>query len=197
MKKVTAMNLPNKLTLSRILFALLFVSIFLCDSLISNNYIIACIIFVIATLTDFLDGCIARRKNKKLETVFGIVFDPIADRVLMASALVLFVYTNALHPAVAILLISRDILMSGIRILLGYQKQLLISATCLGKMKMVSEVILVLLLFANHFWCINDSILLTISITSIFSALISLAQCILKHRNDIFHEIYTRNVEVK
>jgi CDP-diacylglycerol--glycerol-3-phosphate 3-phosphatidyltransferase len=191
------MSLPNKLTICRVFLSIIFITFFLSDGIVPNNYVIAFIVFAIAALTDFLDGFIARRNNRKMETVFGIVFDPIADRVLISSALILFVYSNALHPLVDIVLISRDILMCGIRILLSYQKQVLFPASILGKIKMVFEVILVFSLFVNYFFGIEKIVLLSVSVVTIFFALLSFVQLLLEYGNDIFHEIYTKDMEVK
>ena len=124
------MNLPNTLTLIRLgLTALLVISLSLDYPLRAS---VALVIFLIATATDYLDGVIARKRN--LITDFGKLMDPLADKVLTASVFICLVPFGALPAWVVIIIISREFLITGLR-LLASSKNIILPAEKLGKHK--------------------------------------------------------------
>jgi CDP-diacylglycerol--glycerol-3-phosphate 3-phosphatidyltransferase len=135
------MNLPNKLTVARLILTAVFVIVF--DLPLANRVSLALLIFLVATLTDYLDGEIARRCH--LVTNFGKLMDPLADKILMSAALVLI--CADLHGAIpswaVILVLTREFLVTGIR-LLGISKGAVIAAEKLGKHKTAWQMITVI-----------------------------------------------------
>lgn len=142
------MNLPNRLTVLRMIL----VPFFIFFVLVSNPTdifilrILPLIIFVIASLTDTLDGYIARRDN--LITDFGKFMDPLADKLLVCSALICFVEIGYISSWIVILIISRDFIISGFR-MLAASKGITIAANIWGKLKTVSQMILIIVMLCN------------------------------------------------
>ena len=139
------MNLPNRLTMIRFILAVPFI-IFLQES-DSTKYglifrLISLVIFVIASLTDFFDGYIARKYN--LITDFGKIMDPLADKILVISALVIFVQLEYIPGWMSIIVLAREFLISGIRILAAAKGEI-IAAGNLGKYKTTSQMIVVII----------------------------------------------------
>ncbi|RHO69681.1 CDP-diacylglycerol--glycerol-3-phosphate 3-phosphatidyltransferase [Clostridium sp. AF50-3] len=140
------MNLPNKLTTLRVIMIPFFVFFFLWQN--GENYtfrMIALALFIIASLTDLLDGKIARKYN--LVTNFGKFMDPLADKLLVCSALICLIELNALPAWMVIIIISREFIISGFR-LIASDNGVVIAASYWGKFKttfqMVSVVLLIL-----------------------------------------------------
>ncbi|MDX2226841.1 MAG: CDP-diacylglycerol--glycerol-3-phosphate 3-phosphatidyltransferase [Verrucomicrobiae bacterium] len=145
------MNLPNKLTLSRFVMAGVFTALMLADT---NKFLftqaIALVVFVVAILTDFLDGRMARRMN--LKTNFGALMDPLADKVLISAAFVCFVakgYLGAFGPWAVIIIITREFMITGLR-LLATSKDRVISADNLGKHKTAWQMITIVVVLADE-----------------------------------------------
>lgn len=138
------MNLPNKLTVFRVLCIPVFVAFLLIDSIPYNNYI-AVGIFIIASLTDLLDGKIARKYN--LVTNFGKFMDPLADKLLVSAALICL--SPAKIPAwVVIIIISRELFISGFRILAADQG-IVLAAGWWGKFKTTFQMIMIIVLILD------------------------------------------------
>ena len=135
------MSWANRLTLLRVLLIPVFLLFLYLQ--IPNAYLYAAIVFFIASMTDILDGYLARRENKV--TVFGKVFDPIADKLLVLAALVILSERGMLHSLVTIFLVSREILISGFRIVMA-EKGEVISASWLGKTKTVLQDVAIILI---------------------------------------------------
>ena len=140
------MNLPNKLTTLRVIMIPFFVFFLLLQN--CENYtfrMIALALFIIASLTDLLDGKIARKYN--LVTNFGKFMDPLADKLLVCSALICLIELNALPAWMVIIIISREFIISGFR-LIASDNGVVIAASYWGKFKttfqMVSVVLLIL-----------------------------------------------------
>lgn len=131
------MNLPNKLTMLRILMVPFFV-IFVAMKDSSLCQFIALALFIIASITDLLDGRIARSRN--LVTDFGKFMDPIADKLLVMSALVMLVEQNRMPGWVCMLMLSREFIISGFR-LVSSTKGKVIAAGIWGKLKTISQMI--------------------------------------------------------
>lgn len=105
------MNLPNKLTILRVLMIPIFIFVLLAEPFGEISKWIAVAIFIIASLTDFLDGHIARKYN--LVTNFGKFMDPLADKLLVCSAMIALVGMNRLASWIAIIIIAREFIISG------------------------------------------------------------------------------------
>ena len=175
------MNLPNKLTVLRVLLIPFFVASLLYKG--GEDYkfrIISLVIFAIAALTDTLDGMIARKYN--LITDFGKFMDPLAGKVLVCSGLICFVELRQLSSIVVLVVIAREFIISGIR-LVASDNGVVIAAAMSGKLKTVVQMITVILLIVN---------LPQLSmVTNIFIAimllltLFSLGEYIIKNKNVI------------
>ena len=128
-------NLPNILTMGRILIIPAFMWAFTQDTILAMAF------FLVAAITDFLDGYLAR-KNQQV-TVFGQFLDPIADKLLVFSALLLFVQNQQTPVWVAMLVIARELLVTGLRIL-AIDKKIIIPAGISGKVKTTVQIVAVL-----------------------------------------------------
>jgi CDP-diacylglycerol--glycerol-3-phosphate 3-phosphatidyltransferase len=137
------LNLPNFLTLVRILLVPVLVVALLDET--PNGDTIAAIVFAIAALTDGLDGYIAR--SRESITTFGKVMDPIADKLLIAAALISLVSLDRVAAWVAMVIIAREFAVSGLRIAAG-QQGVVIPASLLGKAKTILQVAMVMALIA-------------------------------------------------
>jgi CDP-diacylglycerol---glycerol-3-phosphate 3-phosphatidyltransferase len=140
---VFPLNLPNALTLARILLVPVVVVALLVES--PGGSTIAAIVFAIAALTDGLDGYIARSQHSV--TTFGKVMDPVADKLMVAAALIALVSLDRLAAWVAMVIIAREFAVSGLRIAAG-QQGVVIPASPLGKLKTIVQVAAVLALIA-------------------------------------------------
>lgn len=139
------MNLPNRLTIARFILAIPFVFLLQQSnhSTMGTTFrLISLIIFIVASLTDFFDGYIARKYN--LITDFGKIMDPLADKILVISALVVFVQLNYIPAWMSIIVLAREFLISGIRILAAAKGEV-IAAGNLGKYKTTSQMIVIII----------------------------------------------------
>lgn len=139
------MNLPNKLTVFRVILIPFFVACLLLPQIPYNN-IWACVIFCVASFTDFLDGYIARRDN--LVTNFGKFMDPLADKLLVGAAMICLVETGQLPAWAVVIIISREFIISGFR-LIASDNGVVIAASYWGKFKTVSQMAMVIVLILN------------------------------------------------
>jgi CDP-diacylglycerol--glycerol-3-phosphate 3-phosphatidyltransferase len=137
------LNIPNALTLVRIL--LVPVLIVALTGEVPGGSAVAAAVFALAALTDGLDGYIAR--SRQSITTFGKVMDPVADKLMIAAALISLVSLNKLAPWVAMVIIAREFAVSGLRIAAG-QQGVVIPASGLGKVKTIVQVAAVLALIA-------------------------------------------------
>ena len=141
------MNLPNKLTVLRVIMIPFFVIALMMEGGVNQTYrMIATAIFVIASLTDFLDGNIARKYN--LVTNFGKFMDPLADKLLVCSALICLIELGQLPAWMVLIIISREFIISGFR-LVASDNGVVIAASYWGKWKTVFQMISVILLILN------------------------------------------------
>ncbi len=140
------MNLPNKLTVLRMIMIVPFVFIMLTDVCGSMGKWIALAIFVIASLTDLLDGKIARKYN--LVTNFGKFMDPLADKLLVCSAMICLVEMGKIPSWIVIIIISREFIISGFR-LVASDNGVVIAASYWGKFKTVFQMAMVILMIAD------------------------------------------------
>ena len=141
------MNLPNKLTILRVTMIPFFVAALLYDGGANQNMrYVAAALFIIASLTDMLDGKIARKYN--LVTNFGKFMDPLADKLLVCSALICMIELRELPAWMVIIIISREFIISGFR-LVASDNGVVIAASYWGKFKTTFQMIGVVLLIFN------------------------------------------------
>ena len=126
------MNLPNKLTVLRVCMVPVFVVFMLWNGFGTASKYVAAAIFILASMTDWLDGYLARKNN--LVTDFGKFMDPIADKLLVCSALICLVEKGALAAWIVIIIIGREFIISGFR-LVASDKGVVIAASLLGKIQ--------------------------------------------------------------
>lgn len=137
------MNIANKLTLLRIVLIPIFIYL-----LLEGYTIAAFVMFSIASLTDFLDGYLARKYN--LVTNFGKFMDPLADKLLVTSALVCFVQLGLLNSWVVIIILSREFIVSIFRAIAAAEG-IVIAASWWGKAKTISQMFMVIVLLLNNY----------------------------------------------
>lgn len=140
------MNTPNKLTIARIIMIPFFVAFLMYDITGNADKWIALAIFVIASLTDTLDGYLARKYH--LVTNFGKFMDPLADKLLVCSALICFTATGQLAAWITIIIIAREFIISGFR-LVASDNGIVIAASYWGKFKTVSQMAMIIVLIAD------------------------------------------------
>ena len=140
------MNLANKITIFRILLIPLFLLFMLVP--FPGNNVFAVILFLLAAFTDSLDGHIARKRNEI--TNFGKFIDPLADKLLVTSALVCLVGSGKVPAVVAIIIISRELVITGFR-LLAVNEGKVIAASWWGKVKTVTQIMAITALILDNF----------------------------------------------
>ena len=140
------MNLPNKLTILRVIMIPFFVFFLLSGVGGSASKWIALVIFAAASITDTLDGYIARRDN--LITDFGKFMDPLADKLLVCSAMICLVATGQLASWIVIIIISREFIISGFR-LIAADNGIVIAASYWGKFKTVFQMLMIIVLILD------------------------------------------------
>ncbi|MDH4186372.1 MAG: CDP-diacylglycerol--glycerol-3-phosphate 3-phosphatidyltransferase [Nitrospira sp.] len=134
-------NLPNVITLARILLIPVFVVLFATPT--PDRSLSAALVFVIAAVTDLLDGYLARRNGQV--TTLGKLLDPIADKLLVLSALILLVNVDRVSALVAIVIIAREVAVTGVRAIAA-SEGLVIAAETTGKYKMALQVVAIVML---------------------------------------------------
>ena len=141
------MNLPNKLTVLRVILVPVFVAFMLCTPWLGlAGKIVSLIVFVVASLTDMLDGKIARARN--LVTNFGKFMDPLADKLLVCSAMICMIPLGKLQAWFVIIIIAREFIISGFR-LVAADNGIVIAASYWGKFKTVSQMFMIIVLIAD------------------------------------------------
>lgn len=140
------MNLPNKLTVLRVILIPFFVFFLMAPYFPGYGNYIAAAIFIAASLTDMLDGKIARKYN--LVTNFGKFMDPLADKLLVCSALICLVETGQLASWIVIVIIAREFIISGFR-LVAADNGVVIAASYWGKFKTTFQMLMVIVLILN------------------------------------------------
>ena len=178
------MNLPNKITIIRIFMIPLYLVFMLVEQIPYGRYI-AGVVFTLAAITDALDGYIARKNN--LITNFGKFMDPLADKLLVCSALICFVEFNQIPSLIAIIIIARDFIVNGLR-LIASDNGVVLAAGWWGKIKTTVQIVMSVMLTVNlDFTFINIleyiSIYLALALT-----LISMMDYLIKNRELLFNK---------
>jgi CDP-diacylglycerol--glycerol-3-phosphate 3-phosphatidyltransferase len=160
------MNLPNKLTIFRIILSFIIIIVLLCSEYLSSifgielpklfinemivvdtKYFIAGFLFIVASITDFLDGYIARKYN--MVTDFGKFIDAIADKILVNSVLIILASQGFIHPIIPVVLIVRDSIVNSVK-MMAAKKGKVVAAIKLGKIKTACLMVgIILTLFYN------------------------------------------------
>ena len=157
------MNLPNKLTILRVLMIPFFVLFMLWNITGAADKWIAAVIFIVASLTDMLDGKIARKYN--LVTNFGKFMDPLADKLLVSAAMICLVEMGRLPAWMVIVIISREFIISGFR-LIASDNGVVIAASYWGKFKTVFQMAMIIVLIFDFggFFGVIEMMLIWISL---------------------------------
>ena len=174
------MNLPNKLTLFRVILIPFFIVVLLTNCLGDASKWVALAIFIIASLTDLADGKIARKYN--LVTNFGKFMDPLADKMLVCSAMICLVDMDRLASWMVIIIVMREFIISGFR-LIASDNGVVIAASYWGKFKTTFQMVMVILLIADI--QIPAVQLLTVIVTwvAVILTVVSLVDYIVKNKN--------------
>lgn len=139
------MNLPNKLTMMRVILIPFFVFFMLTD-FVPYSGLIALAIFIVASITDFLDGRIARKYN--LITNFGKFMDPLADKILTISGMICLVELGRIPAWIVIIIVAREFIISGFR-LIAVENGIVIAANMWGKLKTNFQIFMIILMIMN------------------------------------------------
>jgi len=172
------MNLPNKLTMLRVLMIPVFLFFLMTEAGGEYSRYIATAIFVIASLTDALDGYIARKYN--LVTNFGKFMDPIADKILVCSAMIALIELGDITAIAVIIIIAREFIISGFR-LVASDGGLVIAASKTAKMKTISQMIMVIYLLLGFSGGAYDVIGTALVLISVAFTVISAVEYIVKN----------------
>ena len=168
------MNLPNRLTIFRMVLVPLMVAAFSFEGWLPGWNYYAAAIFFIADMTDILDGYIARKHN--LVTNFGKLMDPIADKLLFCAAFIMMTYNGMLNPILCIIFVGREIIVSGFRLVTANSGKV-IAAIWLGKLKSGLQVVAILAtLLGNPIFSIWDfpfdfGLMATAAVFTVWSAI--------------------------
>jgi len=133
------MNLPNKLTVGRLFLTVLFLVVFFGRSRFADTMALG--LFVIASITDYWDDQIARRR--KLITNFGILMDPLADKIMVCSAFIAFVGLKWISAWMVVIIVARELAITGLR-LLAASKSVVLAAEGYGKHKTISQIVAII-----------------------------------------------------
>jgi len=173
------MNLPNKITIFRVCMIPVFLVFMLVPGIAYSNYI-AMAVFAIACASDALDGYIARKHN--LVTNFGKFMDPIADKLLVCSALICFVALSYMPAWIAIVIIAREFIINGFR-LIASDNGVVIAASYWGKFKTIAQMIMCILLIVQLPFAWVEVIEQIFIWLSLILTVVSLCEYIWKNKN--------------
>ena len=140
------MNLPNKLTVVRMVLVPFFVASLLLSGSNESLKWVALVLFVVASLTDFLDGYIARKYN--LITNFGKFMDPLADKILTISGMICLIELGRIPSWIVVIIVAREFIISGFR-LIAAENGVVIAANYWGKFKTTFQMIMIILMIMN------------------------------------------------
>lgn len=158
--KKEKMNLPNKITIFRMLAVLMIIVLYLLKDIFGASIapsfeiltltfswidISVLVLFILGAISDFLDGYIARKN--KIVTTFGKFLDPIADKLLVNTLFIILTYFNRIHWIVAVIMIGRDLVVDVIRLIM-VEKNVVVAASGLGKLKTIFQMIALILVLA-------------------------------------------------
>ncbi|HXC99141.1 MAG TPA: CDP-diacylglycerol--glycerol-3-phosphate 3-phosphatidyltransferase [Verrucomicrobiae bacterium] len=157
------MNLPNKLTLSRFVITVAFLAVMFAE--FRFHVTAALLLFSTASLTDYFDGKIARRD--KLITNFGVLMDPLADKIMVCSAFIAFVGLNWIPAWMVVVIVARELAITGLR-LLAASKHVVLAAEGYGKHKTISQIVAIIAILVFHSYLDWDGLGTTVFGFSLF-----------------------------
>ena len=176
MSMLRNMNLPNKLTCLRMVLIPVFL-LFFYAPFTAGRYL-SLVVFIIASLTDTADGYIARKYD--LVTDFGKFMDPLADKLLVCTALICLVDTQELAAWVVIIIIAKEFIISGFR-LVAADNGIVIAASWWGKIKTIVQMALIIIMLLNiTSWAVLETIL---TVAAVILTIVSLIDYIWKNRS--------------
>lgn len=173
------MNLPNKLTVLRVLMIPVFVLFMITPLAEGSGKYIALALFCIASLTDMLDGKIARKYN--LVTNFGKFMDPLADKLLVSAALICLIEMGKLQAWIVLIIISREFIISGFR-LVASDSGIVIAASYWGKFKTVSHMAMIILLILDIQTPVMQTITTAVVWIGLVLTVVSLVDYVVKNK---------------
>ena len=171
------MNLPNKLTIFRVILVPVFL-IFLLGPFGYWSNIVAAIVFIVASATDMLDGYIARKYN--MITNFGKFMDPLADKLLVCSALIALVDFDKVAAWIVIIIIAREFIISGFR-LIAADNGVVIAASYWGKFKTTFQMIMIILLILDLNYPFSGVVNMVVTYIALILTVVSLIDYIVKN----------------
>ena len=174
------MNLPNRLTLFRVILIPFFVAVLLVFPDSINGRLAADGIFILASLTDMLDGKIARKYN--LVTNFGKFMDPLADKLLVCSAMICLIELQEIPSWVVIIIISREFIISGFR-LIASDNGIVIAASYWGKFKTVFQMLMIIVMIAEPLHPALNMLAAILMWIALVLTIVSLVDYILKNKD--------------
>lgn len=174
------MNLPNKLTIFRVVLIPFFVFFLLYPGFEGYGNYIATVIFIGASLTDFADGKIARKYN--LVTNFGKFMDPLADKLLVCAAMICLIETGQLASWIVIVIISREFIISGFR-LVASDNGVVIAANYWGKFKTTFQMLMIIVLVLDINHPVFDLLGVVLTYIALFLTIISLVDYVWKNKD--------------
>src|SRR3974390_80528 len=139
------MTLPNKLTISRFVLTAAFLAVMF--SQMRFHETVALVLFIAGGISDFLDGVLARRR--KLITNFGILMDPLADKIMVCSAFIAFVGLDWIQAWMVVIVVARELAITGLR-LLAASRNVVLAAEGYGKHKTISQIVAIIALLLQH-----------------------------------------------
>ena len=174
------MNLPNKLTILRMIMIPVFLVVLYIPGLGMAGNIAAAAIFILASITDFLDGKIARKYN--LVTNFGKFMDPLADKLLVCSALIALVDFDKVAAWIVIIIIAREFIISGFR-LIASDNGVVIAASYWGKFKTTFQMLMVIVLILNIQMSFFQILGMILTYVALILTVVSLIDYIVKNKD--------------
>ena len=174
------MNLPNKLTIFRVVLIPFFVFFLLYPGFVGYGNYIATVIFIGASLTDFADGKIARKYN--LVTNFGKFMDPLADKLLVCAAMICLIETGQLASWIVIVIISREFIISGFR-LVASDNGVVIAANYWGKFKTTFQMLMIIVLVLDINHPVFDLLGVVLTYIALLLTIISLVDYVWKNKD--------------
>ena len=174
------MNLPNKLTIFRVVLIPFFVFFLLYPGFEGYGNYIATVIFIGASLTDFADGKIARKYN--LVTNFGKFMDPLADKLLFCAAMICLIETGQLASWIVIVIISREFIISGFR-LVASDNGVVIAANYWGKFKTTFQMLMIIVLVLDINHPVFDLLGVVLTYIALLLTIISLVDYVWKNKD--------------
>lgn len=175
-----SMNLPNKLTILRVIMIPFFVFFMMAPYFEGYGNYIAEVIFIAASLTDMLDGKIARKYN--LITNFGKFMDPLADKLLVSAAMICLIETGQLAAWIVIVIISREFIISGFR-LVASDNGVVIAASYWGKFKTVSQMLMVIVLILDLNYPVFQILGTVLTYIALILTVVSLVDYVVKNKD--------------